>query len=161
MKAIKADQINIFCVLIGIMTLALDQCVKWAALAYLPGGDVVTVCPYFNFVLVFNRGTSFGLLEPSTLTQHYLIVGIQILCISFLTYLFIKFKTITEKILGCLIISGALGNLMDRFIHGAVVDFLDVHYKSIHWPAFNVADAVISCGAVCLLLFNIFSRRVS
>jgi signal peptidase II len=55
-----------------------------------------------------------------------------------------------------LVIGGAIGNLLDRFLHGAVVDFIDVYYKDWHWPAFNVADSFISVSIVCLVIFNLF-----
>ncbi|GHT89187.1 hypothetical protein FACS1894113_3580 [Alphaproteobacteria bacterium] len=58
-----------------------------------------------------------------------------------------------------MIIGGAIGNLIDRFTHGAVVDFIDVYYKNWHWPAFNIADSFICCGAIYLMLFNLLSQH--
>jgi signal peptidase II len=58
-----------------------------------------------------------------------------------------------------LVVGGAIGNLLDRFLHGAVVDFIDVHYGNWHWPAFNIADSFISVSIVCLVIFNLFLSK--
>jgi signal peptidase II len=70
-------------------------------------------------------------------------------------------EKLTAAALG-LIIGGAVGNLIDRIINGYVVDFIDVYYKTWHWPAFNVADSAITCGVILLLLDGLFvsTRKV-
>ncbi|MDR0695301.1 MAG: signal peptidase II [Holosporales bacterium] len=148
-----------FCILISLIVLIFDQASKMAVIAFLPASDAIKICPFFNLTLVLNRGTSFGLLEPSTMTEFYMIVGLTVCCITFLTYCFIKFRTFAEKMLLGVIIGGAVGNLVDRIIHGAVIDFIDLYCGAWHWPAFNLADTAISCGAVLLLLVTLFSKR--
>jgi signal peptidase II len=142
-----------------VFSIIFDQATKWSVLAFLPRDEPLRVMPFLNFVLTFNRGISFGLLHPNNLTEFYLIVILTILCILFLIYAFLKFKTILEQVLCAILIGGAVGNLLDRFFHGAVVDFIDVYYKNWHWPAFNFADCFISCSAVFLILINLFSSE--
>jgi signal peptidase II len=137
--------------------LVFDQATKWSVLAFLSSGQVIQVFPsFFNLVLVMNSGTSFGLLSPHTPLEFYLIIILTILCITFLLYFLFKLKSIIEKVLCTFIIGGAVGNLIDRFCHGAVVDFIDLHYQNWHWPAFNIADSFISIGAISFLIYNLF-----
>ncbi|MDR1034368.1 MAG: signal peptidase II [Holosporales bacterium] len=153
----KNKQISIFCVLLFFFVIVFDQATKWSILAFLSPGQVDCVFPsFFNLVLVMNSGTSFGLLAPHTVSELYLLIISTILCILFLIYLFFKLKTIFEKVLCVFISGGAVGNLIDRFCHGAVVDFIDLHYENWHWPAFNIADSFISVGAISFLVYNLF-----
>ena len=154
-----AKKTYFFCLLICLFVVIFDQASKFAVLAFIPKGQTIEICPCLNLLLTFNYGTSFGLLSPKTLAEFYLIVAISILCILFLIYVFFKIKSTAEQMLCALLIGGAVGNLLDRFIHGAVVDFIDVYYQNWHWPAFNVADCFISCSAILLVLFNLFSRE--
>jgi signal peptidase II len=153
-------KVHFFSILISLFIIVFDQATKWSILAFLEIGEVVKICPCVNLVLTFNSGTSFGLLSPETSFQKYVIIVLTILCMLFIMYLFIKLKSSIEKVLCGLLIGGAIGNLIDRFFHGAVVDFIDVYYNNWHWPAFNVADAFISSSAVLLLLYNLFSKNV-
>jgi signal peptidase II len=73
--------------------------------------------------------------------------------------MFFKLNNPSERILCSLTIGGALGNLLDRFLHGAVVDFIDVYYGDWHWPAFNIADSFISVSIICLVVFNLFMAK--
>lgn len=153
------NKVLCFCLLLVIFVIVFDQSTKWSVLAFIPNGSVIKICQYFNLVLTFNYGTSFGLLSPNTIMQSYMLIALTILCLVFLVYVFFKLKTIFEKVLLAILIGGALGNLIDRFIHGAVVDFIDVHYNALHWPAFNFADMCISCSVATLLIFNLLSRK--
>ncbi|MDR2598378.1 MAG: signal peptidase II [Holosporales bacterium] len=156
----KNKQISAFCFLLFFFIIVFDQATKWSVLAFLYPGQVVDVFPsFFNLVLVMNSGTSFGLLSPHTRAEFYLIIVATILCTLFLFYLFFKLRTVIEKVLCIFITGGAIGNLIDRFCHGAVVDFIDLHYKGWHWPAFNVADSFISIGAISLLVYNLFCAK--
>ncbi|MDR0552776.1 MAG: signal peptidase II [Holosporales bacterium] len=157
----KADRrnANIFAVLLCMFVVIIDQATKFSVLAFLPKNSVLSVFKGFNIVLTFNFGTSFGLLTPSTVMQFYMLVIMTILCIVFLIFLSFKMTNIFERMLCSLIIGGAIGNLCDRFFHGAVVDFIDLYYKDWHWPAFNVADSFISVSAVFLLVYSIFTPK--
>ncbi len=151
-------KLNIFCLLLMLFIVIFDQASKFSVLAFLPRNACVNIFTGLNMVLIFNFGTSFGLLSPNTVIEYYLVIGIAILCLLFLIYIFCKTKIFSEKILCSLIIGGAIGNLCDRFLHGAVVDFIDVYYKDWHWPAFNIADSFISVSAILLIFTSVFGN---
>jgi signal peptidase II len=148
-----------FSVLLSLFVVIFDQATKWSILAFLPMGTLVNVCPCVNLVLTFNTGTSFGLLASTTVIHYYLIIALTILCILFLICMFVRLRTIVEQVLCAFIIGGAIGNLLDRFFHGAVVDFIDLYYETWHWPAFNIADSFISTSAFLLIIYNLFSKE--
>ncbi len=153
------EKINILCVLICIFVIIFDQATKMSIMAFIPETHIVPIFKYLNIVLTFNFGTSFGLLSPNSEFGFYFIIILSIGCIIFLGYMFFYLRSISEKIYCSMIIGGAIGNLIDRFIHGAVVDFIDVYYQDWHWPAFNIADSFISCGTILLIVYNLFSSN--
>ncbi len=157
----STNKLNMFYIMLCLFIIIFDQAMKFSALAFIPTGTVINVCPSINLLLTFNFGTSFGLLSPSNAMQYYLIIILTICCIIFISFVFSKLKTVFEKVLCIILIGGAVGNLLDRFLHGAVIDFIDVYYKNFHWPAFNFADACITCGVIGLILYNLFSKKVS
>ena len=152
-------KINIFCGLVCLFAIIFDQATKFAVLAFVPGGSGIEICPYVNLLITFNYGTSFGLLHPSNEFQYYLIVTVTVCCIAFIGYVFTTMRNLMEKVLCSMLIGGAIGNLIDRFIHGSVVDFVDVYYKTWHWPAFNFADACISCSVIMLIICNLCRKE--
>ena len=129
-----------------------DRMVKWwaiDALADTPYG--VEILPFFNLVLVENRGISFGLFGGGTLPPSLLAAVALAVTLALVIWL----RRVETRLLAAaigLVIGGALGNVIDRFRFGAVVDFLDLHWDDFHWPAFNLADAAISVGVVVLLM---------
>jgi signal peptidase II len=138
---------------------AVDQLVKWWIIDWLadPPG-FVEVLPFFNLVMVWNRGVSFGLLGDADLAP-YLMAGIAGLVVIVLV---IWLAGVSERLLAAsigLIIGGALGNIVDRLVYGAVADFVDVHAGGYHWPAFNVADAAITVGVAVMLIDGLLNRR--
>ena len=149
----------IFCILLCLLTIILDQASKWVILSYLNFNSSINVFSGFNLVLVFNYGTSFGLLSPNTVHGTYCLMGLSLLLIIILFVAFFKFRNSIEKILLSMLIGGAIANLIDRIFHGAVIDFIDIYYKNWHWPAFNIADISITCSASCLILYNLFRRK--
>ena len=153
---IRDKKLTWFCLVLCAFSILIDQASKWSILAFPPPGRFLNVFPGLNLVLTFNFGTSFGLLSPNTLLEYYFIIALTIICVLFLIYVFFKLKAPIEQLLCSLLIGGAIGNLLDRFFHGAVVDFIDVYYKNWHWPAFNLADSFITCGAIGLVLYNLF-----
>jgi signal peptidase II len=116
----------------------------------------IEVTPFFNLVLAWNRGVSFGLFNTETDYGPMLLTGLAIIISLVLAvWLWRSASRYTSLALG-LIIGGALGNVIDRLQHGAVVDFLDFHAFGYHWPAFNVADSAICVGAVMMVLESLF-----
>lgn len=135
--------------------LALDQISKYIALHMLEPGVSVVIFPGFNFSLVFNFGAAFGFLSQDKNWQVLLLITIAIVAtIGFTIWLARIPRDDRFEGLGiALMLSGALGNVIDRFHYGFVVDFLDFYvYDSLHWPSFNLADSFICVGAVLVVL---------
>lgn len=155
----KNRKINVLCAIVGLFVIIFDQAIKFSVLAFVPNGTHIAICPHVNLVLTYNYGTSFGLLSPSNALQYYLMIALMFFCIAFVIYVYTKLHRTIEKLFCSLLIGGAIGNLIDRFMHGAVVDFVDVYYNTWHWPAFNFADACISCSVGLLILYNLLTTK--
>ncbi len=145
---------------VALATLVLDQLAKSAALAALDLGSAPQrVTPFFNLVLVWNRGVSFGMFNSGGAFAPWLLSGLALaVVVGLLVWLKRSDQLLTGLGLG-LVIGGALGNMIDRIRFGAVVDFLDFHLAGWHWPAFNLADAGICVGAVLMLADGLLARR--
>lgn len=100
---------------------------------------------------------AFGLMEESFKIFSILILFL-IPLILFLVYLYAKKTDKINKILLGIIFGGGLGNWLDRIRYGAVLDFIDFHYKNYHWPAFNIADVAITVGLILFILRNAFKN---
>jgi signal peptidase II len=135
----------------------LDQLTKWAILTWLDRDIALT--SFFNLVLVWNKGVSFGMFDSGAALAPWLLSGLALaVVIALLVWLRGAGHRLTAIGLG-LIIGGALGNVIDRVRFGAVVDFLDAHALGWHWPAFNVADSAICVGAALLLVDGLLMHR--
>lgn len=142
------------------LVLIVDQASKFAlleAFSYVP--DVVPITGFFNVVLVWNKGISFGLFNNGSPWVSYVLTGLALGISGFLVYWLRKNERRLTMIAIGLVLGGALGNVIDRLVHGAVVDFLDFYAFGYHWPAFNVADSAISVGVVLVLLDGLFEGR--
>ena len=119
---------------------------------------IINVNEYFNLVLAWNNGISFGLFNNDNEINALIISLIAIVIIIFLIRLLSKSETKKLSIGLGMIIGGAIGNVIDRSLYGAVMDFLDVHINVYHWPAFNVADSGITVGALILVFDSLFAQ---
>ncbi len=138
--------------LISGVVVILDQLTKYAAIAALAGKAPVEVTPFFNLVLVYNRGAAFSFLAGMSGWQREFFIGIALIASIWIVYLLRRYPQQTLFCLALsLVLGGAIGNVIDRVSIGAVADFLDFHAFGWHWPAFNVADAAITCGAALLI----------
>lgn len=144
-------------VIIAVSILVFDQATKWWILyEVMQPPRSIEVTSFFNIVLAWNRGVSFGMFSSANEYGPYLLTGLALLIVVALGVWLYKAETrVTALALG-LIIGGALGNVIDRVQFGAVVDFLDFHMMGYHWPAFNVADSGICIGAAMLILESLF-----
>ncbi len=130
---------------------------KWMLNNIFDSQRVIEVNKYLNFVPVWNEGISFGMLSDFMNINFFMII-ITLIISLFLVLWFLKTANKNLSISLTFIISGALGNLLDRFNHKAVVDFIDIHINNFHWPAFNFADTYITIGAF-IYIFTIFTSQ--
>jgi signal peptidase II len=114
----------------------------------------------FDLTLLFNRGAAFSLLASASGWQRWFFIGVGIAAAVFITWLLLRhagqklFATALTLILG-----GAVGNVIDRALRGEVVDFLLFYQGAWYFPAFNLADSAITCGAVLLIVDEILRVR--
>lgn len=141
--------------IISALILALDQITKTIAVSAF-AGKVIDVLPFFNLVLVWNRGISFGLFNEHSAYGAYLLIGLALIIVAFFVAWLRKTDHKPLQIAICIVIAGALGNVIDRVLYGAVVDFLDFHAFGYHWPAFNIADSAVVLGIAFILADSIF-----
>jgi signal peptidase II len=138
--------------MLALAVIVLDQITKYAVTRTLSLHEVIELTPFFNMVFVYNRGAAFSFLSDAAGWQRELFIAIALGASIWIAWLLRKYSQQTVFCVALsLILGGALGNVVDRLLYGAVVDFLDFHVLGYHWPAFNVADSAISCGAVLLI----------
>jgi signal peptidase II len=142
--------------LIFVILLLIDQATKLYVLDLFQqsGSNTIEVNKFFNLVLVWNYGVSFGTLNNPMQSQGLLIIIALAIIIGLVTWVS-RTKEKEAEFPAALIISGAIGNILDRLLHGAVVDFIDLHYDLYHYPAFNIADSCIVIGALLLAIQSI------
>ena len=140
--------------LIAAGVVVLDQVTKAVVDNALPLGSTVFVFPVLDLVHVRNTGAAFSFLAGASGWQRELFIGIAFAASIWIVWMLLRagpgqrvFCTALSLILG-----GALGNVVDRVRLGGVIDFLYFHWGAHYWPAFNVADSAISCGAVLLII---------
>ena len=114
--------------------------------------EKIHVNEYLDFILVFNTGISYGLFSGGGDFQKWILISLSILIIVFLLSLIRNESTILSKLSISFIIGGALGNVLDRFTYGAVVDFISLHAKGFSWYIFNIADMFIVLGVILFIL---------
>lgn len=139
-------------ILVSLLIIFCDQLTKRLSLVLLSEG-IYNVTSWLSFNLVFNRGISWGVLSSSLPVVFWGIIGV-IAIITFIL-LIIAYRGFLRKrfILGeLLVIAGSISNLIDRFDHHAVVDFIEISYKGWSWPTFNIADCCIVCGVMLILI---------
>jgi signal peptidase II len=136
------------------LVLLLDQATKWWILrVVMDPPRLIEVTGFFNLVLVWNRGISFGLLGDGGASQAWILAAFGTLVAGGLVLWLHHAALPRWPSLGVgLLVGGALGNVIDRLRFGAVVDFLDLHAGGWHWPAFNVADSAITVGVAILVI---------
>ena len=132
--------------------IVLDQLTKHVVARTFAVGEAVTVTPFLNLVFVYNTGAAFSFLSDQPGWQRWFFIMIALAASAWIVYLLRRYPHARLFALAlALVLAGALGNVIDRIFYGAVVDFLDFHAYGYHWPAFNVADSAITCGAALLI----------
>ena len=147
--------------LISIIVLA-DQLTKCLVLEKLPTvGKSIYITSFLNITLVWNKGVTFGMLNNPNWHSFmpYILIAVAVATVLLLIRWMNKTSSFMTSFALALVIGGAIGNILDRIFHGAVVDFLDFHYAGYHWYAFNIADAAIVTGVAFLILDTVIRGR--
>lgn len=146
--------------LAGLMTAA-DQAIKALVAWRLPLGSSLEVTPWFNFVHVLNPGAAFSFLADAGGWQRHFLTVLGLVVSVALAWLLRNGVAWRLEALGYIgMIGGAMGNVLDRMRIGAVVDYLDLHWRGVHWPAFNLADILVVGGAGLVVLASFRRREV-
>jgi signal peptidase II len=131
----------------------LDQTSKWAVMHVLGLESLrrIEILPFLDFAFIWNYGISYGLFSSGSELARWLLIGLTLAVTAYLARAMMTTPGPITRFGYGLIIGGALGNLADRIIHGAVVDFISLHYAGYYWYVFNIADIWISLGVVLLI----------
>jgi signal peptidase II len=152
---------------LAVLVILADQISKTLIVGAMQLGDSHTVTGYFNIVRAHNKGAAFSMFQDGSGWQRWFFVGLGLLASSFIVWMIRSHPT--QKLF-CfavtMIMGGALGNVIDRLLHGYVVDFLQFHFGVLallfqggYFPAFNLADSAITLGACCLVLDELWRVR--
>lgn len=145
---------------LALILLTIDQLTKVLILDAYRLGEGTYISSFFNIVRVHNLGAAFSFLASESGWQRWFFTGIGVVAALFIVWMLRSHagQKLFSFALAC-ILGGALGNVIDRVLHGYVVDFLDFHYANWHFPAFNIADSTITAGAICLILDELLRMR--
>jgi signal peptidase II len=148
---------------LAVLVLVLDQLTKWIAVRAIDFGERIPVLPgFFDFTLVYNRGAAFSFLAGAGGWQRWFFTLIGVVAAVFIVWMLVRHAGQRLFALAlALILGGAIGNVIDRVLAGQVTDFVLLHWRGWHFPAFNVADMAITAGAVLLILDEIGRMRRS
>ena len=146
---------------IAAIVFIIDQASKWWLLGPFAIAEKgrVPVAPFVDFVLVWNRGISYGLFQQDGDLGRWVLVAVKLVAAVALSVWLARTQSRLIAVSLGLIIGGALANALDRVIHAAVVDFFLFHLGGFEWYVFNLADAAIVAGVVGLLLDSVLSGR--
>lgn len=139
------------------VVIVIDQATKIWAEAALVFGEPVQLLSWFNLTLAYNRGAAFSFLADAGGWQRFFFLAVGLVAVVVIVAWLRRLQEHerTNAIGLALILGGAVGNIIDRALHGHVVDFIDWHYGAWHWPAFNIADSAITLGAVLVVLASL------
>jgi signal peptidase II len=149
------------------LVLVLDQLSKWWVVARFALGHGDAITSFFNLVRVHNEGAAFSFLSSAGGWQRWFFTALGIAAAGFMLWMLRRHGQ--QKLFAfalSMLLGGAVGNVIDRLVHGYVIDFLDFHWDFLvplfaggHFPAFNLADSAITLGACCLLLDELLRVR--
>ncbi|RYV02568.1 lipoprotein signal peptidase [Shewanella sp. OPT22] len=144
-----------------VIAIVADQLSKQWVLANFELYDSINLLPVLNFTYVRNYGAAFSFLADAGGWQRWFFTIIAVGISALLTF-WLRKQHANEwrtNLAFTLVIGGAIGNLVDRLMHGFVVDFIDVYWKTSHYPAFNIADSAICIGAGLIILDSFFGEK--
>jgi len=140
---------------LSLLLVLLDQITKLLVYGYIKPHNAIVINEFFSLTHVHNYGAAFSFLADQSGWQRYLLSVISIIAsIAIIVWMRrVEAGQVLKLSALSILLAGAVGNLIDRFFLGFVIDFIDLHYQTFYWPVFNVADILISLG-VALLLFS-------
>ena len=152
---------NILLILLSVFVIIFDQITKFAILKHFQYGERVNIIPdFFDLTLVFNPGAAFSFLSNQNGWQKYFFLILAVVVSFYLIYaVFKKHFGQLGSIGSMMIVGGAIGNVIDRLIHGQVVDFLLFYLGNHYYPAFNIADSFICIGAGLILMESFRKKK--
>jgi signal peptidase II len=138
---------------IALLVCVADQATKYLALKYLVHSEIA-IAPFLNLSLAFNTGAAFSFLSGAGGWQNLFFVLVAFVVCVVILFMIRRLGANDTQVAAALmlVLGGAAGNVIDRLQLGYVVDFIDVYYRSWHWPTFNLADSAITLGAILLIL---------
>lgn len=145
---------------LALVILLADQFTKVLIMGFYQHGDSTYISSFFNIVRVHNTGAAFSFLATASGWQRWFFTAIGIVAAIAIVWMLKSHpgQKLFSFALAC-ILGGAIGNVIDRVLYGYVVDFLDFHWRGMHFPAFNIADSAITIGAACLILDELLRVR--
>ena len=147
------------CFILLLIYVLLDQLTKLLIIKKVPYHSFIKLNEYFSIINVENTGIAFSMFQNNNI---FFIVLISLVLMYIIFFIIKNNKEFTKLQINCflLILSGGIGNLIDRIFRGAVVDFIDIGYKEIYrWPAFNVADSCVCVGIILFIISILFSDK--
>jgi signal peptidase II len=143
---------------LGVAVIALDQWTKWLVVQRFEEFERLVLLPVLEFMRLHNEGAAFSFLDDAGGWQRWLFIGLAVAVSAGILVWLRRLPAKGQGLLAAglsLILGGALGNVIDRVLHGHVIDFIRVHYEEHYFPAFNVADSAITIGAILIVLDNL------
>lgn len=144
-----------------LLLVVIDQLTKLLVYGYLKPHETFEITSFLSITHVHNYGAAFSFLANEDGWQQYFLVTIS--SVASLAIVIWMVKTSRAQVFKLvalsLILSGAIGNLIDRAVLGFVIDFIDLHYQDFYWPVFNVADVVITLGVILLILVDLYDEK--
>lgn len=153
-KASPLQKRNLLWLILSLVIIVADQFSKYLIMQHLSYAQPIAIFPFLNLTLAHNPGAAFSFLSGAGGWQRWLFIAIALVVSIFLIIWMMRLKS-GEYLAACgisLVFGGAIGNLVDRIIHGYVIDFIQVYYKQWYFPDFNIADSAITIGAIFIIL---------
>ena len=147
--------------LISFVVILLDQWAKFWVQSNLAYAKFYAVLPYLNLHFVYNKGIAFSMFATSSNNIMLAILALNILISLALTVIIYRTELARKLLLVglCLVLGGAIGNIIDKVYLGAVIDFIDIYWQNWHFATFNIADSAITCGAMLIFIDQMLKSR--
>ncbi len=142
--------------------LLVDQLTKALVVTYMQEYQRIAIWPFFDLVRRHNTGAAFSILADASGWQHWLFIGLAVVVSGWIIWWQWRLPRQNHRVLAsglALVLGGAIGNVVDRLVHGYVIDFLLFYYRAWQYPAFNVADSAITIGVILIVVDGMFLER--